>query len=69
MTDPTPTPTPLSPAKHVLKRMYEINMDFNGRNAALAAAALRAAAPQMEFVPDVLRLHAIVAELEGQVDA
>jgi len=69
MTDPTPTPTPRSPANHVLKSMYEINMDFNGENAALAAAALRAAASQMEFVQDAQPLHAIAAELEGQSNA
>jgi hypothetical protein len=32
--------TPLSPAAQaVLDTMYEINMDFNGENSALAAAA------------------------------
>ena len=59
MTDPTP----LSPAAQVvLNSMYEVNMDFNDENRALAAAALRAAAAQMvnthdltDAVEDVIR--------------
>ena len=39
---------PLSPAAQaVLDAMYGINMDFNGENSALAAAALLAAADQV----------------------
>jgi hypothetical protein len=42
---------PLSPAaRAVLDSMYEVNMDFNDENHAIAAAALRAAADQV--VPD-----------------
>jgi hypothetical protein len=50
---------PLSPAAQaVLDSMYEVNMDFNDENHAIAAAALRAAADQVvpeeqEPVPDV----------------
>jgi hypothetical protein len=40
--------TKLSPAAQaVLDAMYEVNMDFDGENATLAAAALRAAADQV----------------------
>jgi len=40
--------TELSPAAQaVLDTMYEVNMDFDGENATLAAAALRAAADQV----------------------
>jgi len=40
--------TNLSPAAQaVLDTMYEVNMDFGGENATLAAAALRAAADQV----------------------
>jgi len=43
--------TDLSPAAQaVLDAMYGINMDFNGENSALAAAAIRAAADQV--LPD-----------------
>ena len=43
--------TELSPAAQaVLDTMYEVNMDFDGENATLAAAALQAAADQV--VPD-----------------
>ena len=39
---------PLSPAaRAVLDSMYEVNMDFNDENHAIAAAALRAAADQV----------------------
>lgn len=34
-------------AQAVLDSMYEVNMDFNGENRALACAALRAAADQV----------------------
>jgi len=38
----------LSPAAQaVLDAMYEVNMDFDGENATLAAAALEAAADQV----------------------
>jgi len=48
----------LSPAAQaVLDAMYEVNMDFDGENATLAAAALRAAADQ------------VVPELSGGFDA
>jgi hypothetical protein len=44
---------PLSPAAQaVLDAMYGINMDFNGENSALAAAALLAAADQVVPKPD-----------------
>ena len=39
--------------------------DFEAANTDAMAAALRAAAPQMEFVQDHLKLLAIAAELEG----
>jgi hypothetical protein len=39
--------TELSPAQVVLDAMYEVNMDFDGENATLAAAALEAAADQV----------------------
>ena len=43
---------PLSPAAQaVLDAMHEVNLDFGGENAELAAAALRAAADQV--VPPV----------------
>jgi len=49
--------TDLSPqAQVVLDAMYEVNMDFGGENATLAAAALEAAADQVvprERQPDV----------------
>jgi len=45
--------TELSPAAQaVLDTMYEVNMDFDGENATLAAAALEAAADQV--VPPAL---------------
>ena len=58
--------TKLSPAAQaVLDAMYEVNMDFDGENATLAAAALRAAADQVvplfETVED---LKAAPAEME-----
>jgi hypothetical protein len=39
--------------------------DFEAADTDAMAAALRAAAPQMEFVQDHLKLLAITAELEG----
>jgi hypothetical protein len=39
--------------------------DFEAADTDAMAAALRAAAPQMEFVQDHLKLLAIAAELEG----
>jgi len=45
--------TELSPAAQaVLDAMYEVNMDFDGENATLAAAALEAAAD--EVVPETV---------------
>jgi len=70
----------LSPsAQAVLDSMYEVNMDFNDENHALAAAALRAVADQV-VPPDPCgddccidlcvgiraELLAIAAELEGK---
>ena len=56
---PAPTKIVLSPAAQaVLDAMYPVNMDFDGENARLAAAALRAAADQV--VPEV-DLHVSVA--------
>jgi len=52
---------PLSPAAQaVLDSMYEVNMDFNDENHALASAALRAVADQVvphEVVPPLLKGH------------
>ena len=51
----------LSPAAQaVLDAMYEVNMDFDGENATLAAAAIEALADQ------VVPLLAIAAELKAQ---
>jgi protein-disulfide isomerase-like protein with CxxC motif len=49
------TMTDLSPAAQaVLDAMHEVNMDFDGENAILAAAALRAAADRtMSLIGDV----------------
>jgi hypothetical protein len=68
--------TDLSPAAQaVLDSMYEVNMDFNDENHAIAAAALRAAADAIEpidITPDhewlLEQLLAIAAELEGGND-
>ena len=70
---------PLSPAAQaVLDAMHEVNLDFGGENAELAAAALRAAAdqckiewnyhpdyPETESVIVVSDLLDIAAELEA----
>ena len=76
--------TDLSPAQAMLDAMYEVNMDFDGENATLAAAALEAVADQVvpEHKPwhrtngrgaarhDVrLELLAIAAELRGDTTA
>jgi hypothetical protein len=55
MTDP-------SPAAQAILDAYG---DFEAADTDAMAAALRAAAPQMEFVQDHLKLLAIAAELEG----
>ena len=51
--------TDLSPAAQaMLDAMYEVNMDFDGENATLAAAALEAVADQVvpcEEVPVLMR--------------
>ena len=64
---------PLSPAAQaVLDSMYEVNMDFSDENHALAGAALRAAADQVEqkwrgFSHEACQeIRAIAAELEAQ---
>lgn len=72
--------TDLSPAAQaMLDAMYEVNMDFDGENATLAAAALEVAADRDEWVEivtapgfceidAVLRVSdilAIAAELRG----
>jgi hypothetical protein len=45
----------LSPqAQAVLDAMYEVNMDFGGENATLAAAALEAAADQVVSEPAMI---------------
>jgi hypothetical protein len=54
--------TKLSPAAQAILDAYG---DFEAADADAMAAALRAAAPQMEFVQDHLKLLAIAAELEG----
>ena len=49
--------TELSPAQAMLDAMYEVNMDFDGENATLAAAALEAVADQVvpcEKAPDLM---------------
>ena len=54
--------TPLSPAAQAVSdSMYEVNMDFNDENHALAAAALRAAADQV--VPTEMDLPPIAPDL------
>ena len=56
-------------AQAVLNAMHEINMDFNGENRALAAAALRAvadAADSRNSLTDVSHLRDIAAILEKQ---
>jgi hypothetical protein len=68
--------TELSPAAQaVLDAMYEVNMDFDGENATLAAAALQAAAEQLAYghgswagtsaIIDEDKLLAIAAELKA----
>ena len=54
--------TNLSPAAQAILDAYG---DFEAADTDAMAAALRAAAPQMEFVQDHLKLLAIAAELEG----
>jgi hypothetical protein len=66
-----PTPTPLSPGTQSVLNTWLSS--FSRRQLLLGdpadlAAAFRAAAPQMEFVQDAQRLHAMAAELEGQAD-
>jgi hypothetical protein len=53
--------TKLSPATQAILDAYG---DFEAADTDAMAAALRAAAPQMEFVQDHLKLLAIAAELE-----
>ena len=57
--------TELSPAAQAVLDAA-INAAESPDAEAIAAAALRAAAPQMEFVQDHLKLLAIAAELEEQ---
>jgi hypothetical protein len=54
--------TDLSPAAQAI---LDAHGDFEAADTDAMAAALRAAAPQMEFVQDHLKLLAIAAELEG----
>jgi hypothetical protein len=54
--------TKLSPAAQAILDAYG---DFEAADTDAMAAALRAAAPPMEFVQDHLKLLAIAAELEG----
>jgi hypothetical protein len=54
------TTTDLSPAAQAILDAYG---DFEAANTDAMAAALRTAAPQMEFVQDHLKLLAIAAEL------
>jgi hypothetical protein len=54
--------TDLSPAAQAILDAYG---DFEAADTDAMAAALRAAAEQMEFVQDHLKLLAIAAELEG----
>jgi hypothetical protein len=69
-----------SAAQAVLDSMYEVNLDFNEENHALAAAILRAAADQLKAPVDLglygnsywagmsaaeTQLRAIAAELEA----
>ena len=73
MTDPTPTPAPLSPGTQAVldafKAQVELTWLTRDPERVGLAYALRAAASQMEFVQDAQRLHAIAAELEGQSNA
>jgi hypothetical protein len=58
--------TPLSLAvRRVLAAMYEINMNFDGENSALAAAAFRAVSQDMHFGGKA-QIDAIAAELGGK---
>ena len=59
----------LSPAAQAVDRAIADRIQLLGKIAPsrqIAAAALRAAAPCMEFVQDITKLHQIAAELEGQ---
>ena len=60
--------TPLSPAAQAVSdSMYEVNMDFNDENHALAGAALRAVADQVvprEDPPAYFLDHPVAAEIE-----
>ena len=58
------TPKPLSPAAQIAQAMLDAYETTPGIASALAAA-LRVAAPQMEFVQDHKKLLAIATELEG----
>ena len=55
---------PLSPAAQIAQAMLDAYETTSGIAPALAAA-LRVAAPQMEFVQDHRKLLAIATELEG----
>ena len=55
---------PLSPAAQAILDAAVSHPTFATRKR--IAAAFRAVASQMEFVQDVLKLHAIAAELEAQ---
>ena len=54
---------PLSPAAQIAQAMLDAYETTPGIAPALAAA-LRVAAPQMEFVPDHRKLQSIATELE-----
>jgi hypothetical protein len=57
------TDQPLSPATQAVMDAYYCGAPLTGRDR--VAAVLRAAAPQMEFVQDHLKLLAIADELDN----
>ena len=57
---------PLSPAAQAVRDAAFELWQSTDTPESIAAAAFRAVASQMEFVQDVLKLHAIAAELEAQ---
>ena len=56
---------PLSPAAQAVLDAFTKDCMDNHHSTDALASALRAAAPQMEFVQDHLKLLAIAAELEA----
>jgi hypothetical protein len=67
------TPKPLSPAAQkakdaVIAAFWDQHRNLSAGPEVVAAAALRAIAPQMEYSPDHIKLQAIATELEGYHD-